>query len=443
VILSFFWVCPFIGMLMSIAILPMLMPRLWHKHYGKVCIFWALCFLLPWIRYFGMEKAVHDSLHVLFFDYIPFTSIIAALFAITGGIHLKTQWLGTPRGNTAILAFGALLASWIGTTGASMLLIHPVIKANSWRHYNAHVKIFFIFLIANIGGALTPLGDPPLFIGFINGVDFFWTTKNLMLPLVTVILPLLCAFYGIDSYYHRKEAINAPIIDKSMTRFSVEGRHNFIYLAALLAIVLLSGCLKFDQKIHVAGLDIPLLNIIRDFSMWILCWLSFATTSKKNREKNSFSWEPFLEVAKIFLAIFLTAIPVIMILEAGDQGALAPLVRMVSTENGSPIPYLYFWVTGILSAFLDNAPTYLVYFHTAGGEAAQLMGENSKTLMAISSGAVFMGALTYIGNAPNFMVKAIAEKKGVKMPGFFGYMLWSTVFLIPLFILLTFLYYIG
>lgn len=442
-LLSFFWVLPFVGMLLSIAVFPMLLPRLWHRHYGKVCIFWAVCFLIPWIRTFGMERAVHDTLHVLFFDYIPFTSIIAALFSITGGIHLKTQWLGTPKGNTAILGVGALMASWIGTTGASMLLIHPIIKANSWRHHNAHVKIFFIFLIANIGGALTPLGDPPLFIGFINGIDFFWTTKNLILPLLTVAIPLLLSFYAIDTYYHKKEKINAPIIDESLDKFSIEGKHNFIYLFILLAIVFLSGSLNFNYKVNIAGLSVPILNIMRDLSMWFLCWLSLTTTSKKQREKNNFSWEPFLEVAKIFSAIFLTAIPVLMILESGEQGALAPLVKMVSGDDGAPIPYLYFWVTGILSAVLDNAPTYLVYFHTAGGEAEQLMGVHYKTLMAISAGAVFMGALTYIGNAPNFMIKAIAEKRGVKMPGFFGYMAWSTIFLVPLFILLTFLYFIG
>ncbi len=441
--LSFLWALPFIGMLLSIAILPMLAPKLWHRHYGKVGIFWILCFLFPWMCSFGIEKAVHDTLHALIFEYIPFTSLIAALFTITGNIRLKTQWLGTPKGNTAILATGTVLASWIGTTGASMLLIHPLIRANSWREKNVHTKIFFIFLVANIGGALSPLGDPPLFIGFLNGVDFFWTTRYLFFPLLTMALPLLFIFYFIDSYYHKKEIINAPMIDESINKFSIEGKHNFIYLGALLGIIFLSGSLDIKTEVNLAGLDVPIIGIIRDFSMWILCYLSLITTSKQQRKENGFSWDPFVEVAKLFLSIFLTAIPVIMILSAGKKGALSVLIDMVSDDQGTPIASLYFWVTGALSAFLDNAPTYFVYFHTAGGDADQLMKEGFKTLMAISSGAVFMGALTYIGNAPNFMVKAIAEQQGIRMPGFLGYMAWSLVLLVPLFILLTFIYFTG
>lgn len=439
-ILSLWWCLPFAGVLLSIAIFPILSANFWHKHFGKIGLFWVLCFLLPWSRFTGMEQAVHDTLHAIFLEYIPFTSLIAALFIITGGIKLKTQWLGTPMSNTAILASGAVFASWIGTTGASMLLIRPLIRANSWRTHKTHTKIFFIFLVANIGGALTPLGDPPLFIGYMNGVDFFWTTKHLLLPMSVMIIMLLGIFLSVDAYYFKKEEKQVPI-EAPRKKFSIEGKRNFIPLALLLIVVLITGSMEINAFIPFLGIDIPIKSFIRDSILWGLCYASIKITPYEIRHANGFSWEPFLEVAKLFFAIFITVVPVILILKQGKSGALGYLVEMVSDSEGKPIAALYFWVTGILSAFLDNAPTYLVYFHTAGGDADTLMSGCCKALMAISCGAVFMGSMTYIGNAPNFMVKAIAEQQGIKMPSFLGYMAWSFVVLVPLFILLTLLFF--
>ncbi|MBS0320555.1 MAG: sodium:proton antiporter, partial [Proteobacteria bacterium] len=341
--------------------------------------------------------------------------------------------------NTGILALGAALASVMGTTGASMLLIRPLLRANDNRRHRAHVVVFFIFLVANIGGALTPLGDPPLFLGFLKGVDFFWTTQALLWPTLMASCILLALFHAVDRWLWQREgearpAAQDPTPDQPV---HIDGKINFLFLLGILALVLLSGAWKSGIAIDIAGTSRDLQGIVRDAGLLGIAWASWRLTPHAVREAHHFEWGPIVEVAKLFAGIFLTIIPAIAMLRAGTDGALAPVVNLVTGTDGQPNDALYFWVTGALSSFLDNAPTYLVFFNLAGADPAALMGPMASTLTAISLGAVFMGANTYIGNAPNFMVKAIAESRGVRMPSFFAYLGWAVLVLMPIYVLLT------
>ena len=289
-----------------------------------------------------------------------------------------------------------------------------------------HVVVFFIFLVANIGGGLTPLGDPPLFLGFLKGVSFGWTVQHMALPVLVLSLALLAIFYALDSHFFKKEAQagTLPEIDHSKDKpIKLHGKRNLFLLAGIIAAVLMSGIWKPGVVFDIMGTHVELQNIVRDLALLALAFASLWITPKQVRAGNEFNWDPILEVGKLFAGIFITIGPVIAILRAGADGHLASLVHMVSDANGQPVNTMYFWMTGILSSFLDNAPTYLVFFNLAHGDAQVLMGPMADTLLAISMGAVFMGANTYIGNAPNFMVKAIAEHRHVKMPSFFGYLL--------------------
>jgi Na+/H+ antiporter NhaD/arsenite permease-like protein len=438
--LNLLWAIPFAGVLLSIAILPLATPQFWHHHFGKVAAFWALAFIVPLLVTEGAALTLHEILHTALLEYIPFIILIAALFTVAGGVLIKGNLHGSPATNTAILAIGTGMASFVGTTGASMLMIRPLLRANDDRVHNAHTVVFFIFLVSNIGGALTPLGDPPLFLGFLKGVDFFWPTKFLWQPTLLVAAILLVVFFFLDTYIYNKEGHKPqdPTPDRSI---SIEGKVNFLLLGALLAVVLWSGAGQSLGSVKISTIDVEIKSIIRDVALVSIAALSLWLTARETREANEFNWGPVLEVAKLFAAIFLTIIPVIAILRAGKDGSLASLLALVSTPGGKPIESAYFWLAGGLSSFLDNAPTYLVFFNAAGGNPQELMGQLSLTLMAISAGAVFMGANTYIGNAPNFMVKSIAESAGVKMPSFFGYMLWSGAFLLPCFVLVTFIFF--
>jgi Na+/H+ antiporter NhaD/arsenite permease-like protein len=342
--------------------------------------------------------------------------------------------------NTTILLIGTLIASFMGTTGAAMLLIRTLIEANAWRRHNVHVIVFFIFLVANIGGSLTPLGDPPLFLGFLKGVDFFWPTVNMFLPMVLVAGILLISFFLLDSYYFRAEVDSRPPRAGEIGSLEIEGWVNILLLAGVILVVLFSGLWVSGITFTVNHVPLQFQNIVRDLLLLGLVFVSLKITSKKRRKANAFTWFPIVEVAKLFAGIFITIIPAIAILRAGSEGALAPLLNLVS-EGGEPANAMYFWITGTLSAFLDNAPTYLVFFSAAGGDAATLMGPLSGTLLAISCGAVFMGAMSYIGNAPNFMVRTIAEERGIPMPSFFGYIGWSALFLLPVFLLVTWVFF--
>jgi Na+/H+ antiporter NhaD/arsenite permease-like protein len=437
--LSLLWILPFAGVLLSIALFPLLTPDLWHRHYGKISLAWALAIIAPLLAQFGTSATIDQLLHVLLLEYLPFIVLIGALFTISGGIYVRGNLHGSPMVNTAILGTGTLLASLIGTTGASMVLIRPLLRANDDRRHCTHTVVFFIFLVSNIGGSLTPLGDPPLFLGFLKGVSFFWPLQAMWLPMVIAVGILLALFFLLDSYIYAKEGHlpRDPTPDRAL---GVTGLPNLGLLAILVVFVLLSGALDLGT-VTVRSFEVDIAGLLRDLALVLLAAASLAITQPAIREANRFGWEPVVEVAKLFAAIFVTIIPAIAILRAGQDGALAPLLRLVSQADGSPDNVMYFWLTGILSSFLDNAPTYLIFFNTAGGDPAALQGPLATTLLAISAGAVFMGANTYIGNAPNSMVKSIAERHGVAMPSFFGYMVWSSAILLPTFALITLLFF--
>ncbi|NLW82755.1 MAG: sodium:proton antiporter [Desulfovibrionales bacterium] len=433
------WVVPFACMLLSIAIMPLAMPHFWHHHYGKVAAFWGLAYLIPFAISHGFDLALYQVAHTMFLEYFSFLILLFSLFTIAGGVCLRGSLVGKPQVNTAILLIGTLLASWMGTTGAAMLLIRPLMRAISHRKYKIHTIVFFIFLVANVGGSLTPLGDPPLFLGFLKGVSFFWTTVHLFMPFAVVSGILLAIYFVIDTVLFNKEGRpESPDAGKD-GKLRLEGSHNLLLLAGVVGGVLMSGMWKPEGGFSIYHVHVELQNVVRDILLLVLAAISLKTTSTEIRRRNEFEWEPIREVAKLFLGIFISMIPAIAILRAGEEGALRSLIALVST-NGVPNNAMYFWLTGALSSFLDNAPTYLVFFNTAGGDANALMNQ-VPTLMAISAGAVFMGANTYIGNAPNFMVRSIAESGGIKMPSFFGYMAWSVGILIPCFILTTLLFF--
>jgi Na+/H+ antiporter NhaD/arsenite permease-like protein len=442
--LSLVWVAPFAGILLSIAILPLAAPHFWHYHYGKVSLFWALAFLLPFAISDGPGEAAAAVVHTALLEYIPFIILLFALFTLTGGILVVGNLHGSPAVNTAFLGIGTIIASWVGTTGASMILIRPLLRANDDRRFNVHVVVFFIFLVSNIGGALTPLGDPPLFLGFLKGVDFFWTTRYLFWETALVAGLLLAIFYALDRWFYamEKDLPHKKDPTPDTESIGVHGKRNFLLLLVVIGAILLSAYWKPGIEFHVYGAGVELQSVVRDLILLATAGVSTAITPKYIRERNNFDWGPIVEVAKLFAGIFVTIIPAIAILRAGPNGALADLVALVTDEAGQPVNVWYFWLTGGLSSFLDNAPTYLVFFNLAGGDAQTLMGPMASTLAAISAGAVFMGANSYIGNAPNFMVLAIAKHRGVKMPSFFGYMGWAAVFLLPSFALVTLIFFL-
>jgi Na+/H+ antiporter NhaD/arsenite permease-like protein len=437
------WSCiPFAGMLLSIALFPLLAPEFWHHHFGKVSAFWAATLAIPFLAVFR-GLAVYEILHIILADYVPFIILLWSLYTVSGGILLRGTLRGTPMVNTVILLIGTLLASWMGTTGAAMLLIRPFLRANTHRKNRTFMVVFFIFLVANVGGSLTPLGDPPLFLGFLHGVSFFWTFKIMPHMLVVSIL-LLVIYFLLDSYHYRKEGVQAPD-DGVKEPLKLVGIHNFIFLAGIVGAVLMSGIVDWGD-VTTLGIHRALQDWVRDGLLIGMGILSMVTTSITIREDNDFTWFPIVEVAYLFIGIFITMIPCLLILKAGPNGELAFLIQGVNR------PVHYFWVTGVLSAFLDNAPTYLTFFNTALGsffagmteaEAVPLlMTDKAIYLQAISTGAVFFGAVSYIGNAPNFMVRSIAEEAGTPMPSFFGYIIrFSLLFLIPIFVIVTLIFF--
>ncbi len=435
--LSLWWCLPFVGMLGSLALMPLFAGHIWENHYGKIAFAWTLMSILSLWFIYGSEAAGIAVLTTFFNHYVPFIIILGVLYTISGGIHIDVQAHSTPLVNTTLIAIGTFLAGWIGTTGASMLLIRPLIYINRQRHYRVHHMVFFIFLVSNIGGALTPLGDPPLFLGFLNGISFSWPLQYLSLEVLFVSVPLLLIFYAIDQFFVIKEGHKFYHV---WPKIKLQGIFNGFFFLSVVALVLMSGVWKSDIHFIFCTVSFQLQDIVRDVGLIAIAVLSWFLTDKSIHKANRFSWEPFKEIVKIFFGIFMTVIPVLAILDAGMDGALAPLIALVS-KDGVPQNAMYFWLTGGLSAFLDNAPTYLVFFHVAGGNPETLMGTLNNTLQAISLGAVFLGAMTYIGNAPNFMVKAIAESHKILMPSFFGYMAWSLGILLPLFCLMSLFFF--
>ena len=440
--LSIIWAIPFACMLLSIALGPLFFAHFWEHHFGKVAVFWGMAFLVPCAIVYGMDTAVYEALHSILLEYIPFIVLLFSLFTVAGGVRLTGSLVGTPRVNTGLLAVGTLLASWMGTTGAAMLLIRPLLRANAHRKYRVHQVVFFIFLVANIGGSLTPLGDPPLFLGYLKGVDFFWTLQHLFVKTVFASVILLALYFAIDTYLYRKEGCPEPPHDPNAAneKLGLEGKVNLLLLLGIVLSVLISGLIDLGVAFTIKGVPVAGASVARDVVLLLIAYASWKLTSRQSRELNGFTWGPILEVGKLFFGIFLSMIPAIAILRAGTDGALAGLINVVF-HDGQPVNAAFFWLTGALSSFLDNAPTYVVFFNTAGGDPNVLMTTMSDTLVAISAGAVFMGANTYIGNAPNFMVRSIAEDRGVAMPSFFGYMMWSCGILVPIFLLITFIFF--
>jgi len=449
-ILSIWSIIPFAGILLSIAVWQLVAPHFWEHNYGKISAAWALIFAVPYvIAYKG--DGFYDILHIYLIDYIPFIILLWGLYTVAGGILVRGTIRGTPIVNLILLLIGTVIASWVGTTGASMLLIRPLIRANAYRKNKTHLIIFFIFLVSNIGGSLTPLGDPPLFLGFLHGVPFFWTTTALFPQMLFVCVILLGLFFILDSILFKREGVQPPD-DGVSEPIRVDGLFNLIFLLGIIGSVLMSGMADFGE-VNVLGVHMGWQSILRDVLIVVMGLLSlkFTPFHGELRKGNEFEWEPIAEVAKLFAGIFMTIIPALGILKAGEDGALRGLIVAVKE------PLHYFWITGVLSSFLDNAPTYLTFFNTALGKlhltedlvpqilTGALTDTNHlqfvKFLKAISMGAVFMGANTYIGNAPNFIVRSIAEGSGIRMPSFFGYMIWSVGILVPLFVIVTFVFF--
>jgi Na+/H+ antiporter NhaD/arsenite permease-like protein len=435
------WALPFIGILLTIATGPLLFPKFWHHHYGKLAFVWSVLTLAPLAVWYGAPAAIAALVHAMLGEYLSFIVLLFALYVVAGGILVTGNLRGTPLVNTVILTFGTLIASLVGTTGAAMILIRPLLRANAARLHNVHVVVFFIFLVANIGGALSPLGDPPLFVGFLHDVDFFWPMQHLWRETVFVAGLVLASFVVLDVWHYRKDRRVTMVGESGQPmNLGISGGVNLVLIAGIIAAILASALWKPAVSFDVYGTQVGLHDVARDAALVLIAILSLVLTPNEHRESNGFTWEPIIEVAILFAGIFVCIVPVLAMLQAGKDGAFAWVLAAVTQPDGNPHNAAYFWVTGVLSAFLDNAPTYLVFFELAGGDARELMGPLAGTLAAISMGAVYMGAMTYIGNAPNLMIYTIALERGVKMPSFFGYMVWSAAVLLPVLMLLTFVW---
>jgi len=437
-------VVPFVALLLCIAILPLAVPHWWEHNTNKAIVVALLS--LPLAAFLLIQHQAGHHLLEKVHEYVSFIVLLAALYVISGGVYVRGSLNGTPLANTALLSLGAAIASIVGTTGASVLLIRPLLRANKTRVAKAHIVVFFIFVVSNCGGLLTPLGDPPLFLGFLKGVPCEWTAIHLWPQWLFVNITLLVVFNIYDQVVFAKEekARRGSQLEQVMKHepLGVDGLFNFLFLAGIVLVIVISGQMKLP-------IGVP------EGLMAALAVTAYVTTRAENREKNRFSFGPINEVAILFIGIFVTMTPALLILNAwgepGDGGR-----KIFGMGFFVQQPWQYFWATGILSSFLDNAPTYLAFAAPACGklgvpvsdqpylrEFLEKGPEAVRLLTAISCGAVFMGANTYIGNGPNFMVKAIAEENGVKMPSFFGYMAYSGAILIPIFIAVTFVFFMG
>ena len=440
--LPIWMIIPFVGMLLCIAICPLVNGEWWDKNKPWAVLLWSLLFLIPFAVMYGGGTMLEHLLESVIGDYLTFIVLLFGLFCVAGNICLEGDLQGKPSTNIKLLLIGTILASWIGTTGASMVMIRPLIRANSWRKNSVQVVVFFIFLVSNMGGALTPIGDPPLLMGFMRGVPFEWELAHLTPILIFNVIIMLIIFFFMDNKAYKKDIAAGLTYQAEGIKAKLHGSHNIIFMLLIVFAVILSGILPampaFQNaageviSLHVYGdvaLSVP--NIIEIVLILVAALLSFKTTKQEVRDNNHFTWAAIEEVAILFIGIFITMIPALLLLKA--HGA----------ELGLNQPWQMFWATGALSSFLDNTPTYLVFLTTAGAEGATAGIATTAgivpaiMLVAISCGAVFMGANTYIGNAPNFMVKSIAEENHIKMPSFFGYMLWAVKYLIPVFIIDT------
>jgi Na+/H+ antiporter NhaD/arsenite permease-like protein len=440
-------VLPFLLLLLAIAVLPLTCGHWWEKNRHKALVVAVLTVPVAIYPVWVWGDVGREVLVEKLQEYVSFIMLLSALYVISGGIFVQGSLSGTPLVNTGMLGLGALLANVIGTTGASVLLVRPLLRANKSRENKVHVVIFFIFIVANCGGLLTPLGDPPLFLGFLKGVPFEWTLQ-LWPQWLLVNLTLLGVFHIWDQVVLNREEQYRPgsQLEEVMKHepLRIHGLRNVIFLAGIVATIYASG-----RGLGNAGASWP--YGVQEGLMAALGVAAYVLTPSRIRANNGFTFAPIVEVAILFAGIFVTMAPALVILNAWGQGQRAVL----GLEFGLTQPWQFFWATGLLSSFLDNAPTYLTFAVTACGlqhvaaegrflETFLAQGpEAVRLLAAISCGAVFMGANTYIGNGPNFMVKAIAEENGVRMPSFFGYMLYSVGILIPIFILVTLVFFRG
>ena len=444
--ISLVFAIPFLGMLLCIAICPLVIPEKWEKWRWLFVLFWSLLFLIPFALTYNVPTMVDQLLESLVGDYLTFIVLLFGLFCVAGNICLEGDLAGTPKTNVILLLIGTVLASWIGTTGASMVMIRPILRANRWRSKCVQTVVFFIFLVSNIGGCLTPIGDPPLLMGFMRGVPFTWELQHLLPIMILNVVLLLAIYFVMDQRAYRKDLAAGRKPLSGGAKLHLSGGHNIVFMLVIVLAVVLSGVLPgmplFQDAagnvlgIHIFGsVSLSYPTLIEIVMILAAAFLSFKTTRKDVRTKNNFTWGAIEEVAVLFIGIFITMIPALLFLKA--HGA----------DLGLTEPWQMFWATGALSSFLDNTPTYLVFLTTAGAlGAAEGIVTTVGTiavpmLLAISCGAVFMGANTYIGNAPNFMVKSIADENGVKMPSFFGYMAWSLSCLIPVFLIDTLVFF--
>lgn len=423
-------VIPFAIMLLTIAIAPLVAEHLWEKNRNKL-IFTAVISVVS-IAILVSHGMGQNVVHSVLGEYIPFVMLLLSLFVVTGGIHISGDITATPLVNTVILGMGFMFASVMGTTGAAMLLIRPLLQINQQRVYRVHTVLFFIALVANCGGLLTPLGDPPLFLLYLKGADFMWFSTMFPQWLTTGVL-LLGIYMVVDRYFYAKEPADAKLRDLTEHEpIKIQGTRNLLYLGMIILAVL------FINRKYVPAMaahDAPIyIQFLREIVLGAVILLSLFTTRKEVRKANHFTWEPILEVAILFVGIFITMTPAMLYLEAN------------ATSLGLTEPWQFYYSTGALSSFLDNAPT-AVAFHTLANGLYTVDGPDfvasipAVLLQAISLGAVFFGAMTYIGNGPNFMVKAIAEQEGVKMPSFFGYMFkFTLVVLLPVYVIVQLIF---
>ncbi|HXZ03150.1 MAG TPA: sodium:proton antiporter [Stellaceae bacterium] len=427
--ISWLWAVPFLGLLFTFACAPLLAPPLWHRHYRWWTALWSLAFLLPAAGIDGPGAVLNAVLATALLQYLPFILLLGALFAVAGGLRIT----GTPRGgalvNTALLALGTLLASIIGSTGAALLTIRPLARANRHRRYSRHVFVFLILLVANVGGALTPLGNPPIFLGFLAGVPFFWPLVHLWAPTALVAGGLLASFYMLDRHLFRRRG-GGPALLPEIEKLGLEGGVNLVLLALIIAAVMLRAFWHPAAALSLPGFRWEAEVMIADALLLAAALLSLALTPRQTRQRNDFAWTPMIEVAILFAGVFITLLPVTAMIAAGPAGPAAALFERL-LSGGMPIDGRFYWATGLLSAFLDNAPAYLVFFDFAGGDAARLTQAVPRTLAAISAAAAYFGAFTYLGNAPNLLIKRLAERQGIAMPQFFGYVGWSILCLLP------------
>lgn len=440
--LSLAWVAPFAGLLLTIAVCQAGFPKLWEHHFGKLTLAWSLITLVPLAVREGAGVAATVAVHLMVLDYLPFLISIFTLYVIAGGIHVRTRMSGHPTENVILLALGTIAAGFMGTPGATLLFLPVLMASNQWRRFKVHTLVFVIFLISNMGGGLTPLG-PPLVMGYLKGVSFGWTVEAMAVPTLLGSAILLALYWALDALviFRHEDAAARHAYREQNSAMLVDGAVNIVLLGAVVLVVMLCGNWQTETKVNLGVVAVALSDAVRMAVSVLLAWVSLRLTPLRVRQVNRFSWGPMNEVAILFAGIFITMLPPLAILGAGLDGAMAGLIRLVSDPSGAPLNWAYFVITGTLSSFLDNAPTFLVFFNVAGGDPVNLMGPGAATLTAISAGAAFWGGVTYIGNAPNFMVRSIAEERGTKMPSFFGFMLWSAVLLLPTFAVLAVLFF--